>query len=55
VVERGTPARLMGADLIAQVFDVEAEIITDPVPGRPLCIPLGRPRPAETEAVPQPA
>ncbi|MBD8067147.1 ABC transporter ATP-binding protein [Devosia sp. PTR5] len=42
VVASGGPDKMMRPDLIAQVFDVRAEVITDPVHGRPLCIPLGR-------------
>ena len=45
VAATGSPREMMRADLIARVFDVRAEIITDPVHGRPLCIPLGRAAP----------
>ncbi|UYN98964.1 MAG: ABC transporter ATP-binding protein [Devosia sp.] len=42
VRERGAPEVMMRADLIAEVFDVNAEIITDPVHNRPICIPHRR-------------
>ena len=40
VAASGRPEELMVEDLIAQVFDVDAMVITDPAYGRPLCIPL---------------
>lgn len=40
VAAAGTPEQLMVEETIARVFDVRARIITDPVHGRPLCIPL---------------
>ncbi|MDO5606229.1 MAG: ABC transporter ATP-binding protein [Paracoccus sp. (in: a-proteobacteria)] len=39
---RGTPDALMRSDLIAEVFGVEVEIMTDPVHHRPICIPFRR-------------
>ena len=42
VRERGTPEALMRTDLIADVFDVTAEIMLDPVHQRPFCIPHRR-------------
>ena len=42
VRERGAPEALMRWDLIAEVFGIEAEIITDPVHQRPMCIPIRR-------------
>ncbi|SMQ85414.1 iron complex transport system ATP-binding protein [Devosia lucknowensis] len=45
IAKRGTPEELMRPDLIESVFDVTATIITDPVYGRPLCVPLGRAKP----------
>lgn len=47
IAATGTPTEMMRAERIADVFSVRAEIITDPVHGRPLCIPLGRVAPAE--------
>jgi iron complex transport system ATP-binding protein len=40
IAASGTPEELMTEDRIAGVFDVRVRIITDPVHGRPLCIPL---------------
>ncbi|HEY8576399.1 MAG TPA: ABC transporter ATP-binding protein [Devosia sp.] len=40
VAASGRPEELMTEALIAQVFDVDAMVITDPAYGRPLCIPL---------------
>lgn len=42
VRERGAPEVMMRPDLISEVFDVTAEIITDPVHQRPICIPQRR-------------
>lgn len=42
VRERGAPEVLMRPDLIAEVFEIDAAIMTDPVHGRPICIPRGR-------------
>jgi iron complex transport system ATP-binding protein len=42
VHSRGTPEELMTSALIAEVFDVDATILTDPVHQRPLCIPQKR-------------
>jgi iron complex transport system ATP-binding protein len=40
IAASGTPEALMTEAMIAQVFDVQSMVITDPVHGRPLCIPL---------------
>lgn len=42
VRERGAPEAMMRPDLIAEVFNVDAAIIIDPVHRRPICIPHGR-------------
>lgn len=42
VRERGAPEVMMRADLIAEVFNVTAEIIIDPIHQRPFCIPHRR-------------
>ncbi|AEQ52001.1 ABC transporter ATP-binding protein [Pelagibacterium halotolerans] len=39
VVARGAPEDLMTPDTIEEVFGVKTAIITDPLHGRPLCIP----------------
>lgn len=38
----GQPEALMTPELLAEVFEVDAAIMTDPVHGRPICIPRGR-------------
>lgn len=42
VHRRGTPEELMVPELIREVFDVDAAIVTDPVHKRPLCVPHRR-------------
>ena len=42
VHSRGAPEELMTSSLIAEVFDVDATILIDPVHQRPLCIPQKR-------------
>ena len=44
IAEAGSAEVLMRSDLIKAVFDVDAEIVTDPVYAKPLCIPLRRAR-----------
>lgn len=41
IAASGTPEELMTEAGIRTVFDVRSMVITDPVHGRPLCIPLG--------------
>jgi iron complex transport system ATP-binding protein len=45
----GQPEELMKPELLAEVFEVDAAIMTDPVHGRPICIPRGRARAAVAE------
>ena len=42
VVAAGAPRDVVDADLVAKVFDLEADVITDPVSGTPLIVPRGR-------------
>ena len=42
VVAAGAPRDVVDADLVARVFDLEADVITDPVSGTPLIVPRGR-------------
>jgi iron complex transport system ATP-binding protein len=42
---QGAPNSLMTQEMIAEVFQVDAHIISDPVVGTPMCIPIGRSRP----------
>lgn len=41
IVTEGSPADVMTPDMLRRVFAVEADIITDPRSGVPLCIPYG--------------
>ncbi|HET6212760.1 MAG TPA: ABC transporter ATP-binding protein [Micromonosporaceae bacterium] len=42
IVAAGPPADVLTADLLRDVFDLEAHIIPDPVTGTPLVVPVGR-------------
>lgn len=44
VVAQGEPAEIVSAELLKQVFDVEARILADPETGSPLVVPLARKR-----------
>ncbi len=41
VVVAGTPAQVMTPETLRRVFGVEADIVTDPRSGAPLCVPYG--------------
>jgi iron complex transport system ATP-binding protein len=46
VVASGAPAEVVTPQLLAEVFDLEARVVPDPVTGTPLVVPVGRvPRP----------
>jgi ferric enterobactin transport system ATP-binding protein len=45
VVAAGTPAEVVTAQLIRDVFEVDAMVIADPVAGTPLVIPMSQPWP----------
>jgi iron complex transport system ATP-binding protein len=42
VYAAGPPAEIVDATLVADVLNLRAEVIADPVSGAPLCIPLDR-------------
>jgi iron complex transport system ATP-binding protein len=42
IVAEGAPAEIVTQQLVQDVFDLDARIITDPVSGTPLVIPIGR-------------
>nr|WP_222721125.1 ABC transporter ATP-binding protein [Actinomadura sp. HBU206391] len=42
VVAAGDPAEIVDADLVEEVFDLRCQVVTDPVSGTPLVIPMGR-------------
>ncbi|MFB7874855.1 ABC transporter ATP-binding protein [Nocardia sp. NPDC056064] len=41
IVARGKPAEIITAELLAEVFGLEATVLTDPVSGRPMIVPIG--------------
>lgn len=41
IVRSGPPSEVISAELLAEVFDLDASVIEDPVSGRPLIIPIG--------------
>jgi iron complex transport system ATP-binding protein len=45
IVAQGDPREIITAELVEAVFDLPCTVITDPVAGTPLVIPLGRRRP----------
>lgn len=46
IVAYGRPARVMTQQLVQDVFGMATHVMTDPVSGSPLIIPLGRDAPA---------
>lgn len=44
IYAQGAPRQIMNEQLVQAVFDLECKIVTDPVAGTPLCIPIGRKR-----------
>ncbi len=42
VYAQGHPQRVMTEDLVREVFGLDCRVVSDPVAGTPLCIPMGR-------------
>ncbi len=42
IVVHGIPEQVMTSINIRQVFGLEAQVVTDPVTGTPMCVPIGR-------------
>lgn len=42
IVAHGTPEQVMTPENILQVFGLKAEVVSDPVTGTPMCVPIGR-------------
>ena len=42
IVVQGTPQQVMTPDNIYQVFGLRSQVMTDPITGTPMCIPIGR-------------
>ncbi|WP_181698113.1 ABC transporter ATP-binding protein [Nocardia sp. GTS18] len=41
IVAQGKPADIITAELLAEVFGLDAKVLTDPVSGRPMVVPIG--------------
>lgn len=41
IVARGAPAEIIDPDLLDEVFGLRARVLTDPVSGRPMIVPIG--------------
>jgi iron complex transport system ATP-binding protein len=39
---QGKPAKVMNEEMVHMVFGLESKIISDPISGTPMCIPIGR-------------
>ena len=44
IAASGPPAAVLTEEVLRTVFDLDARVITDPVSGTPLVLPLGRSR-----------
>ncbi|GGK38295.1 ABC transporter ATP-binding protein [Nocardia camponoti] len=42
IVAQGSPTEIITAELLAEVFGLDATVLTDPVSDRPMIIPIGR-------------
>ena len=42
IVAHGNPDEVMTSENILQVFGLNAQVITDPITGTPMCVPIGR-------------
>jgi iron complex transport system ATP-binding protein len=42
IVAQGTPQAVMTEAMVKEVFQMECQIVADPVTGAPLCVPIGR-------------
>jgi iron complex transport system ATP-binding protein len=42
IVAEGPPSQIVTEELVAEVFDLDARVIADPVSGTPLIVPVGR-------------
>jgi len=44
IAAQGAPADVLTEELLAEVFELEARVVTDPVAGTPMVVPIGRRR-----------
>ncbi|HWM06150.1 MAG TPA: ABC transporter ATP-binding protein [Actinophytocola sp.] len=42
IVAEGPPQQVLTSDMLREVFDLDAQVVTDPVSGTPLVVPVGR-------------
>lgn len=42
IVTQGEPAQVMTTGMVRQVFNLESQIVKDPIAGTPMCVPIGR-------------
>ena len=42
IIAQGTPAEVLTEDMLLEVFDLDAQVVPDPVADTPLVIPIGR-------------
>ncbi len=42
IMAQGAPAEVMTAEIVWQVFGLKSQIVTDPITGTPMCVPVGR-------------
>ncbi|MGH3993429.1 MAG: ABC transporter ATP-binding protein, partial [Pseudonocardiaceae bacterium] len=42
IVAQGTPADVLTEDMLREVFELDAQVVTDPVAATPLVVPIGR-------------
>ncbi|MGH4024979.1 MAG: ABC transporter ATP-binding protein [Pseudonocardiaceae bacterium] len=54
IAAQGTPSEVLTEDMLREVFDLDAQVVTDPVSATPLVIPIGR-RHRRTPTAPVPA
>lgn len=53
IVAQGSPETVMTAELVDRVFDLTCQVVTDPVSGTPLVLPIGRHHGPVGENVPE--
>lgn len=53
IVAQGPPGEIVDADLVHRVFDLDAEVVPDPVAGTPMVVPIGRHRSESTSRRPR--
>jgi len=51
IVAAGDPHEVLTADMLREVFELDAQVVTDPVAGTPMVVPIGRRHRSEPESV----